>query len=218
MARRAAVVVGALLVVAGVASTSVALTQNELVADSAPTTTSTSTEPAATLPSPPPTTAAPPAAVPVAVEPAPDWTPTRVRVGNAEVDAPIDALGVDDQNKIQVPADPARVGWWSGGAEPGEDDPAVLVGHLDSTTGPGVFFGLEKLVPGDVVEVDRADGSTAQFMVERIESHPKDAFPTDEVYGSTDSSSLRLITCIGSFDAERSSYRDNLIVYANLMA
>lgn len=213
-------VLGGLLVVAGVASTSVVLTQNEIAADAAPTSTSTpvSTLPTATVPPPPPTTAGAPAAVPAAVEPAPEWAPTQVRVPKIGVDAPIDPLGVDEQNSLEVPADTTRVGWWSGGAEPGEDDPAVLAGHVDSTTGPAVFFELEQLVPGDVVEVDRVDGSTARFMVERLESHPKDDFPTNAVYGPTDSSTLRLITCFGAFDTERSSYLDNLIVYANLMA
>ncbi len=132
------------------------------------------------------------------------------------MDAPIDALGVDDENALEVPSDTSRVGWWSGGGQPGQSDPAVLVGHRDSSTGPAVFFELGELVPGDIIEVDRVDGSTARFMVERIESYPKTAFPTVAVYGPTDSSTLRLITCLGPFDRVARSYKDNLVVYANL--
>lgn len=150
--------------------------------------------------------------------PQPGWTPTAVRVPRLKVDAPVDALGVDDKNALEVPSDTTRVGWWSGGARPGESDPAVLVGHRDSSTGPAVFFDLGDLEPGDEIEVDRFDGSTARFMVERIESHPKDAFPTEAVYGATDSSSLRLITCFGAFDRVARSYEDNLVIYANLVA
>ncbi len=150
-------------------------------------------------------------------EPAADLAPTEVRIPKIEVDAPVDALGVDAQNALQVPTDPARVGWWSGGAKPGDDDPSVLVGHLDSSTGPAVFFQLERLVPGDVIEVDRADGSTARFMIERLESHPKTQFPTTAVYGSTEGSTLRLVTCFGAFDDVARSYENNLVVYANLM-
>lgn len=159
-----------------------------------------------------------PGSAPIIKPPAqqPDWTPTAVRVPRLKVDAPIDALGVDDRNALEVPSDTTRVGWWSGGAEPGQSDPAVLVGHRDSSTGPAVFFELGELVPGDLIEVDRADGSTARFMVERIESHPKTAFPTLAVYGATDSSTLRLITCFGAFDRVARSYKDNLVVYANL--
>jgi len=170
-----------------------------------------------------PTIPAPPGSAPLTEQaapsaPQPGWTPTAVRVPRLKVDAPIDALGVDDRNALEVPSDTTRVGWWSGGARPGESDPAVLVGHRDSSTGPAVFFDLGDLVPGDEIEVDRFDGSTARFMVERIESHPKDAFPTEAVYGATDSSSLRLITCFGTFDRVARSYKDNLVIYANLVA
>ncbi len=220
MMRRPALVVGSLLIVGGLAATSGVLGQGD--AESQPRSVAAAT-PATTQPAPPPPPPAPPTTDPPAAPaapapPPPDWTPTQVRVGKIEVAAPIDALGVDDQDRLQVPTDPSRVGWWSGGAQPGEDDPAVLVGHLDSTTGPAVFHRLELLAPGDVIEVDRADATTARFMVERIESHPKDEFPTMDVYGPTEASTLRLVTCFGEFDEERFSYKDNLIVYANLMS
>lgn len=170
-----------------------------------------------TIPAPDPEVA--PSTAPAdQVTPPPDWTPTAIRVPKIKVDAPVDALGVDDKNTLEVPSDPIRVGWWSGGAQPGQRDPAVLVGHRDSSTGPAVFFELGDLVPGDEIEVDRADGSTARFMIERIESHPKTEFPTLSVYGATESSSLRLITCFGAFDPIQRSYENNLVIYANLMA
>lgn len=170
-----------------------------------------------------PTTEAPPPREPVPSEPAPpptappDWKPMAIRVPALEVDAPVDVMGVDAENALEVPSDPVRVGWWSGGAQPGQPDPAVLVGHLDSSTGPAVFFGLEKLKPGDVIEVDRADATTARFAVQRIESHPKTEFPTLSVYGGTEDATLRLITCFGEFDPVARSYQNNLVVYANLL-
>ena len=42
----------------------------------------------------------------------------------------------------------------------------------------------------------------------------KTAFPTDLVYAPTLEPSLRLVTCGGAFDHTRSSYVDNVIVYA----
>ena len=44
--------------------------------------------------------------------------------------------------------------------------------------------------------------------------YPKDAFPTDRVYGPTAGPELRLITCGGSFDRSAGSYRDNTVVFA----
>lgn len=171
-----------------------------------------------TIPLPGPAPAPAPATkLPGPAAPPPNWTPTAIRIPRIKVDSLIQPLGVDDQNTLQVPKNTRMVGWWSGGAQPGQPDPAVLVGHRDSRTGPAVFYRLGDVVPGDVIEVLRADGSTARYMVERVESFPKTKFPTTSVYGSTDESSLRLITCFGAFDDVERSYVDNLVVYANIM-
>jgi len=221
--------VGGLLIVVGLAATALttpfSLTRDDAGPRARPAAAGTATTTGAIAENPPipaQTSVPPPVAEPVAdpaapATPPPDWSPRAVRIPKIEVDAPVDALGVDDKNALQVPSDPTRVGWWLGGAQPGQPDPAVLVGHLDSSTGPAVFFKLEQLVPGDVIEVDRADASTARFMVERLESHPKTEFPTLSVYGATDTSTLRLITCFGAFDPVARSYENNLVIYANLL-
>jgi sortase (surface protein transpeptidase) len=79
-----------------------------------------------------------------------------------------------------------------------------------------VFFRLDELVAGDEVLVERTDGMTARFTVSGTERYPKDAFPTEDVYGPTPRAELRLITCGGEFDRDRRSYRDNVVVTAVL--
>lgn len=81
----------------------------------------------------------------------------------------------------------------------------------------GLFHNLAALAPADVVQVGRADDSVAVFAVTRVEHYPKDAFPSQAVYGATDDAELRLITCGGVFDRARRSYRDNTVVYADLV-
>ena len=93
----------------------------------------------------------------------------------------------------------------------------MIAAHVDWNHAPGVFFHLRDLDRGDEVAVDRADGSTARFVVLAVERYPKDAFPTERVYGDIDHAGLRLITCGGSFDRAARSYRDNLVVYAGLV-
>jgi Sortase domain len=89
-----------------------------------------------------------------------------------------------------------------------------------STRGPGpaVFYRLRDLRPGDEVRVVRADHRVVRFRVDSLASYPKQALPDDAVYGATTSPALRLITCAGSFDRSRRSYRDNLVVYATRVA
>lgn len=148
------------------------------------------------------------------VEEAPVADPVRVRVPALGIDAPVGALGVDEANELQVPENPADTGWWSGGAKPGEDGPAVVVGHVDSYEGPGVFHRLIELQPGDEIVVDRADGTSTTFAVGHLERHAKDAFPTEAVYGDTPDAQLRLVTCGGEFDETLRGYDDNVIAYA----
>lgn len=165
---------------------------------------------------PAPVAAAGPPVVLQAAAPGPAADPVRVRVPGIGVDSPLERLGVDAAGALETPADYARAGWFDGGPAPGDVGPAVLAGHVDSTAGPAVFWRLRDLRPGDEVLVDRADGTTARFTVTRVERHPKDAFPTDEVYGPTPDAQLRLVTCGGEFDRAARSYRDNVVVFAEL--
>lgn len=139
--------------------------------------------------------------------------PDRVVIDRIGVDAEVIDLGLDAAGALEVPEDFAQTGWWVGGARPGEDGPAVIVGHVDSVDGPAVFFELDRLRPGDEVTVVGDDGSATTFVVERSRQVAKDEFPTDEVYGPTAGPELRLVTCGGAFDRSIGHYEDNLIVF-----
>lgn len=144
--------------------------------------------------------------------------PRRVRIPVIGVDATTIPLGLRPDGTIEVPTDFDQTGWWADGPEPGEPGPAVVLGHVDSIDGPAVFSRLADLNVGDVVHVDREDGTTISYRVDRTEQHPKDDFPTDAVYGRHgDESVLRLVTCGGWFDRNARSYVDNIIVFASLI-
>jgi sortase (surface protein transpeptidase) len=140
--------------------------------------------------------------------------PVRLRIPALGVDAPLTHLGVAPNGTIEVPADFAVPGWFDQGPRPGQPGPAVILGHVDSKAGPAVFYRLNRLPVGAVVFVDRADGSTVDFRVRGMQHVAKTAFPTDLVYAPTLEPSLRLVTCGGHFDHTKSSYTDNVIVYA----
>jgi len=141
--------------------------------------------------------------------------PVRLRIPAAGVDTRLDRLGLAADGSVDVPVDYAVAGWFRDGPRPGQAGPAVILGHLDSRTGPAVFLEVPGLPPGAEIVVDRADGSTIAFRVTRTERVSKTEFPTDLVYGATLQPSLRLVTCGGSFDQNAGHYRDNVIVYAD---
>ena len=123
-------------------------------------------------------------------------------------------LGVTAAGALQVPSSTAVAGWYTGSSRPGAIGPAVIAGHIDSYEGPGIFFRLSQLRPGDRVYVRRADGTIALFRVTAVRSYAKDRFPTLSVYGPTPDAELRLITCGGTFDPTLRSYLSNTVVYA----
>jgi LPXTG-site transpeptidase (sortase) family protein len=125
-------------------------------------------------------------------------------------------LALQNDGSIEVPRDPASPGWFTPGPSPGQYGPAVIAGHVDSATGPAVFYRLGELRSGDRVTVTREDGTVATFVVDRVKSVEKEAFPTREVYGATNSAELRLITCSGEYD-QQDGYRGNTIVFAHLV-
>ena len=151
----------------------------------------------------------------------PTPVPVRLRIPAIGVDTGLQRLGRDDDGSVEVPSGPHKwdmAGWYAGGTRPGDPGSAVILGHVDSTAGPAVFYRLHDLRPGDRFEVVRADGSRARFAVERVEQYPKTRFPTDDVYYPTLTPRLRLVTCGGSFDPVAHSYRSNVIVFARLAA
>jgi sortase (surface protein transpeptidase) len=126
-------------------------------------------------------------------------------------------LGLTSSGALQVPATTAVAGWYTGSARPGAIGAAVIAGHIDSVSGPGVFFRLRLLRPGERVYVRRADGSLAVFEVTAVNSYLKTQFPTAAVYGPVPDAELRLITCGGTFDYATGHYLSNVIVYAALV-
>jgi LPXTG-site transpeptidase (sortase) family protein len=139
--------------------------------------------------------------------------PERLRIASIGVDTPLEDLTLNLDGTLRAPTDYQRAGWYTQGTIPGDVGPAVIAGHVDSKTGPAVFFRLTDLRKGDIVEVTRA-GAPVKFKVLAVKKYPKAQFPTDEVYGPTPNAQLRLITCGGDFDRSRRSYVDNIVVYA----
>jgi sortase (surface protein transpeptidase) len=140
--------------------------------------------------------------------------PRRIVIPAIAVDAKVIRLGLDAEGALETPQRFEQAGWWSGGPRPGRDGPAVIAGHVDSRSGPAVFFRLGELPRGSSIRVIDHRGRAHDFRVRRTERHPKDRFPTDRVYRQASGAELRLVTCSGTFDTSTGHYRDNTIVFA----
>ncbi|WP_413761404.1 class F sortase [Streptomyces sp. MMBL 11-3] len=133
------------------------------------------------------------------------------------LEAPVMGLGLDRRGQLTTPPmdKPRLAGWYRGGPAPGEAGTAVVVGHLDTRSGPAVFAGLSTLKPGQPVEARRADGRTAVYTVDAVRMYEKARFPSQEVYSARNRPELRLITCGGVYD-KKTGYQSNVVVFAHL--
>jgi LPXTG-site transpeptidase (sortase) family protein len=148
--------------------------------------------------------------------PAPVAVPVSLSIPAIGVQTRLIRLGLAADGTLQVPTTTAVAGWYTGSPRPGATGAAVIAGHVDSYLGPGVFFRLRQLRPGNLVYVKRADGTLAVFRVIQVRQYAKTQFPTAAVYGPVPDAELRLITCGGVFDYTTRHYLSNVIVSAVL--
>ena len=188
----------------------------------APTTTTARTSAAQPTPesSTPPTTTTPPAPGEVPARTTGSETPAalqpvRLEIPEIGLTTAVGRLGVAADGTVEVPSDPLLAGWFQGGPAPGQQGPAVVLGHVDSHTGPAVFARLRELRPGAAVVVTRQDGSQVRFTVDGTLTFAKSAFPTEATYGPAPGPVLRLVTCGGDYVRGAGGYQSNVVVFAS---
>lgn len=144
-----------------------------------------------------------------------DMRPERLRIAALGIDRPLVPLRVLEDGSMQAPRRYSDVGWWKDGPLPGTEGNAVVVGHVDSETGPAVFYGLASLNQGDQLTMTRRDASAVRFRVHRVQRFPLTDFPADRVYRRVGPAGLVLITCGGRYDRAAGRYLDNVVVFAD---
>ncbi|WP_051832705.1 class F sortase [Streptomyces katrae] len=158
--------------------------------------------------------------LPVAHAPLAASVPARVDVPSMGIQAPVISRGLDAQGAVDPPPfdRPGTVGWWGGGAKPGEAGAALLVGHVDTASKPAVFYGLSSARPGGTVRVVRMDGSVAEFTIEDVRVYERARFDAHRAYGPRvpGRAELRLVTCGGTYDKAAKEYTANVVVSAYL--
>lgn len=128
----------------------------------------------------------------------------------------LSAVGLNPDRTLQVPPveHPEQAALYTGGPQPGQPGPAVIVGHVNGSGRPGVFARLNELREGDHVTTTAADGTPTDFVVYRVQTIEKEDFSTHDAYSDTPGPELRLITCGGDLDRTAHSYVSNVVVYA----
>lgn len=158
-------------------------------------------------------------APPTATPPPRAGRPTRLRIPAIRVDAAIEDVGLTADGAMDVPKDYNNTAWYEPGSRPGDQGNAAIAGHVDSKTGPAVFWDLPKLQAGDEVFVVGDDGVERRFVVTGRESYGRADAPLERIFGSTTARQLNLITCDprSTFDRSKGGYAANVVIYATLV-
>ncbi|HEY1761488.1 MAG TPA: sortase [Acidimicrobiales bacterium] len=144
--------------------------------------------------------------------------PLRLIIPSLTINTVVGVLGLQADHQVMVPTNTHIVGWYDDGPTPGEVGSAVILGHVDSFTGPGTFFYIKNLKAGDAITVKLADGIVTHFAVTKVVQYSKTAFPDQLVYGSHGTRSLQLVTCGGTFDHETGHYESNIVVFSRFVS
>lgn len=143
--------------------------------------------------------------------------PVLLEIPAINIRSTIEEVGVLPNGQMDVPRVAMNVAWFRDSALPGQKGkPAVIAGHLDSPTGPAIFYKMRFLIPGDEMVVTYENGDRYVFVVEDKERYLFDQAPLAKIFGRNPGRMLNLITCDGAWDSGSANYQQRLVVYSRL--
>lgn len=132
--------------------------------------------------------------------------------------APVEHVGVDANNNMDIPKDPFNVAWYKYGPAPGMQGNSVMDGHLDwYGIDEAIFYYLDRLRPGDRVYVRDDVGVDRAFAVTESLVCAYNNCPLEDIFGATSATRLNLITCNGTFNRSQQNYDRRLVVFTEAM-
>ncbi|HYC83298.1 MAG TPA: sortase [Candidatus Paceibacterota bacterium] len=143
----------------------------------------------------------------------------RLSVPAIGINAPVLALGLEPDGKMDVPDNYTEVGWYKHGARPGTVGAAVLGAHVDNgSSRAGVFKNLKNLKVGDDIYTTDTSGRKLHFRVVERKIYDRNLRDTTEVMTASGVARLNLITCHGAWLPGENTYSHRLVVFAELVS
>ncbi|WP_246938866.1 class F sortase [Bacillus pinisoli] len=142
--------------------------------------------------------------------------PSQIEIPSIGIKTDIENVERLENGEMGVPTSMETVGWFSPGVKPGDKGNAVVAGHVDSKTGPAVFYYLHRLKKGDEIIVSDQAGVSRVFLVVDKKSYPRESAPIEDIFGFSYTRNLNLITCTGEFNKKAGTHDERLVVYTVL--
>ena len=134
------------------------------------------------------------------------------------VNARVLSVGLTASGAIGTPNNIYDTAWYNESSEPGQPGAMLIDGHVSSWTANGVFYGIKTLVAGDIIKVERGDGTIFTYTVVSSKVYPSGnvdmtSAMTPIVAGQP---GLNLITCTGDVIPGTSEFNERIVVFATL--
>lgn len=137
------------------------------------------------------------------------------------VKARIIEIGINNKGELSTPISIFDVGWYFASAKPGETGTMLMDGHNGGPTKTGVFKNLPSLTKGDIITVERGDGTVFKYkVVDNITVSLEDAdeyMKTAQTSPEKGKDSLSIITCTGEWSQSRRTYLSRQFLRAVLV-
>ena len=151
--------------------------------------------------------------------PAISGLPSHLRIPAIDVDSIVEYVSLTIDGVMDIPEDPADVGWFEPGPRPGGEGSAVIAGHYGWKDGiPAVFDNLNKLRRGDKIYVEDDTGTVITFIVRELKVYGKDDDASDVFRSNDGIAHLNLITCEGVWNKALQGYSQRLVVFTDRQA
>ncbi len=132
------------------------------------------------------------------------------------LEALIQTVGIDKNDRMGLPTNFVDVGWYKYGPRPGERGSAVIVGHFDTTVDDkAVFAKLSTLKKDDDAYVFDKAGEKIHFRVTKKEVYDDTKAPLEKIFDQDVlTARLNLVTCDGVWSTTTQNYSERLVVYS----
>lgn len=143
------------------------------------------------------------------------FVPAELVIEKIGVRAPVEVKGVDANNVMEAPDRGTDAAWYRFTARPGSGSNAVFAGHRDfgQPGQPAIFWRLNELTAGDVIEVRSAEGTELRYRVTQTWDYSLGDIPMAKVLATERVDEVTLITASGAY-ARGVGYDRRLVVRA----
>lgn len=144
-------------------------------------------------------------------------SPIHIKIPKLQINAYVEHVGKDEEDRMDVPSDFLNAAWYSLGPRPGEIGNSVIAAHFDNPDGtPSVFYDIEDLNKADEIIINDSSNNVLVFRVINTELFETEKFPIKLVFGKNSKRMLNLITCAGEFDDRSDNYSQRTVVFSEL--